>query len=269
MAYSMAVRSCVLAVMLVLAVAPGAYAAVEGCSTDLIQAMKNNPDLSIFVQVIDAADLEDRLSKTNNATLLAPRNDAFNGTNGLYPLLQANNLTLEQVTGDNNRAGSIILYHIIPGSPLTINQLSDNKVLSTGLYGATITVDKVNTGNTVSIVIPFTASFSFITSLVACILYSVRFQPNHQMSVSVFSASQVRTNFIGRGSNATVTSADLRVCNNIVHIINRVLLPNTTLSAVPGYDDDTPTPGIGAASSLAIGTWVFALTGALAAALSM
>lgn len=223
----MAVRSCVLAVMLVLAVAPGAYAAVEGCSTDLIQAMKNNPDLSIFVQVIDAADLEDRLSKTNNATLLAPRNDAFNGTNGLYPLLQANNLTLEQVTGDNNRAGSIILYHIIPGSPLTINQLSDNKVLSTGLYGATITVDKVNTGNT------------------------------------------VRTNFIGRGSNATVTSADLRVCNNIVHIINRVLLPNTTLSAVPGYDDDTPTPGIGAASSLAIGTWVFALTGALAAALSM
>jgi hypothetical protein len=96
----------------------------------------------------------------------------------------------------------------------------------------------------------------------------------------------------------------MHVCNSVVHIVNRVLLPSSNLSAIPVYDNNAPSPGTSrdcnskelrnsvsqrkmeflirlivflfragvgtnGAAGLAIGTWAFALSGALAAALMM
>jgi len=54
---------------------------------------------------------------------------------------------------------------------------------------------------------------------------------------------QTTVTFVGNVNNATVVTPDLLVCNSVVHVINRVLLPNATLSAIPIYNANTPTPG--------------------------
>lgn len=229
MAFSVAIviRSSVLALVVLLAVVPHIYAQ---CNPNLYESLKANPQLQNFAEAIDLSDLEDRISKTDNVTVLAPTNDAFNGTNGLYQLLQLNNLTLQQVIhGNDNRVASVVLYHFLPPPTATVSQLVNGQSLPTALQGRNLTVSK-------------TALTSTTTNLT----------------------------FIGAASNATVQTADIRVCNSIVHIVNRVLLPATPFSAIPTYDSNTPAPGIAAASSsLAVGAWAFALSGALAAALVM
>jgi len=54
-----------------------------------------NPDLSQLAQVIQEAGLSDKINKTDNVTVLAPNNAAFNGLN---TLLAQSNLTLANVT---------------------------------------------------------------------------------------------------------------------------------------------------------------------------
>jgi uncharacterized surface protein with fasciclin (FAS1) repeats len=225
--------SCVLAVVMVLVVVP-AHAQTE-CNTTLAQAVAANPNLAELAKFIDQSDMDDKFDTTNhNITLLAPNNAAFNGTGGLYAFLAQRNLTLQQLTGQaddsDNRAGSILLYHIITPPARTAAQLTNGQRLSTELEGNNLTVSKTNpTPTTVSVT------------------------------------------FIGNANNATVVNADIRVCDSVVHVVNRVLLPSSNITAIPEYDDDTPTPGVGnsRASGLAIGTWAFALSGALAAALMM
>lgn len=68
------------------------------CNTTLLQAVQGTPQLSLLAQVINASGLANTVSMLDNVTVLAPDNDAFNGTGGLLPLLTANNLTLAQVT---------------------------------------------------------------------------------------------------------------------------------------------------------------------------
>lgn len=55
---------------------------------------------------------------------------------------------------------------------------------------------------------------------------------------------QPQVTFVGPVNNATVVTGDLHACNWIVHVVNRVLLPNATLENIPAYDEgNTPTPG--------------------------
>jgi len=232
MAYSMAVRSCVLAVVMVLLVAP--TLAQAQCNTTLLDAVAANPNLAELAKLIQMSNLSDKLNKTDNVTVLAPDNAAFNGTGGLYQILAQNNVTLQQVTGQasnsDNRAGSIILYHLITVPAVTATELTNGESLPTSLQGYNLTVSKTNPT-------PTTTSVTFI----------------------------------GNATNATVVTADMHVCNSVVHIVNRVLLPSSNLSAIPVYDNNAPSPGVGTngAAGLAIGTWAFALSGALAAALTM
>lgn len=226
MAYSMAVRSCVLAVVMVLLVAP-THAQTQ-CNTTLLDAVAANPNLAELAKLIQMSNLSDKLNKTDNVTVLAPDNAAFNGTGGLYQFLAQHNVTLQQVTGQasnsDNRAGSIILYHIITEPAVTAAELTNGESLPTSLQGYNLTVSKTTS-----------------------------------------------VTFIGNATNATVVTADMHVCNSVVHIVNRVLLPSSNLSAIPVYDNNAPSPGVGTngAAGLAIGTWAFALSGALAAALMM
>lgn len=89
--------------------------------------------------------------------------------------------------------------------------------------------------------------------------------------------------FIGAANNATVITADIQVCNSVVHIINRVLLPAAQLSAIPitnttaaapGSPPTTTTPSppgtnSSDASTLATTSLMIGLSSAVAAALLM
>jgi len=64
----------------------------------LLEAVQETPELALLYAVIEASGLSDTVNTTDNVTVLAPNNNAFNGTNGLLSLLAANNLTLANVT---------------------------------------------------------------------------------------------------------------------------------------------------------------------------
>jgi len=68
------------------------------CNTTLLEAVQATPQLSLLYTVIEASGLATTVNTTDNVTVLAPDNDAFNGTGGLLSLLASNNLTLANVT---------------------------------------------------------------------------------------------------------------------------------------------------------------------------
>jgi uncharacterized surface protein with fasciclin (FAS1) repeats len=195
------------------------------CNQTLLQAVQANPNLSQLAQVIQQAGLSDKINKTDNVTVLAPNNAAFAALNAT---LARQNLTLADVSQENNnRAASILLYHILTMN-LTASQLLNGQVVETSLQGYNLTVSKTNPTSTTTTV-----------------------------------------TFVGNANNATVVTPDVPVCNSVVHVVDRVLLPNATLTYIPTYsENDTPTPGVGnGASGSVIGMWTFALSGALAFAL--
>lgn len=226
MVSSMVVRS--LFVLVVLATASQSYAQ---CNTTLLEAVQATPQLSLLYAVIEASGLATTVNTTDNVTVLAPDNNAFNGTNGLLPFLASNNLTLTNVTAPGeNRAASILLYHILPAPYFAANLTNGMKVST--LLGKDYNLTVSTTGN---------------------------------------------VTFVGAANNATVIAANIQVCNSVVHIVNRVLLPAATLSAIPVANSTespgsppsvtVPPPGGSGAASLSAGSLFLGLTGAVVAAL--
>ena len=77
-------------------------------------AASNNPALSTLVQAVTAANLVDTLNTTNNITVLAPANPAFEA---IPPD------TLNAVLADTAQLTAILTHHVIPGR-LTPEQLA-------------------------------------------------------------------------------------------------------------------------------------------------
>jgi uncharacterized surface protein with fasciclin (FAS1) repeats len=77
-------------------------------------AATNNPALSTLVQAVTAANLVDTLNTTNNITVLAPANPAFEA---IPPD------TLNAVLADTAQLTAILTHHVIPGR-LTPEQLA-------------------------------------------------------------------------------------------------------------------------------------------------
>lgn len=44
---------------------------------------------------------------------------------------------------------------------------------------------------------------------------------------------------MGGANNATVVTPDVTVCNSVVHVVDRVLLPNATLIYIPTYSNES------------------------------
>lgn len=44
---------------------------------------------------------------------------------------------------------------------------------------------------------------------------------------------------MGNANNATVVTPDVPVCNSVVHVVDRVLLPNATLIYIPTYSNES------------------------------
>jgi uncharacterized surface protein with fasciclin (FAS1) repeats len=77
-------------------------------------AASNNPALSTLVQAVTAANLVDTLNTTDNITVLAPANPAFEA---IPPE------TLNAVLADTAQLTAILTHHVIPGR-LTPDQLA-------------------------------------------------------------------------------------------------------------------------------------------------
>nr|XP_012996364.2 LOW QUALITY PROTEIN: periostin [Cavia porcellus] len=70
------------------------------------EKLKQDKRFSIFLSLLEAADLKDLLSQPGEWTLFAPTNDAFKG------------MTKEEMSiliGDKNALQNIVLYHLTPG----------------------------------------------------------------------------------------------------------------------------------------------------------
>jgi uncharacterized surface protein with fasciclin (FAS1) repeats len=77
-------------------------------------AASNNPALSTLVQAVTAANLGDTLNTTNDITVLAPANPAFEA-------IPAD--ALNAVLADNAQLTAVLTHHVIPGR-LTPEQLA-------------------------------------------------------------------------------------------------------------------------------------------------
>ena len=78
------------------------------CDPNVLDAARDNPDLSTFVSLIEAADLQDLFLCAGPFTVLAPTNDAFAA---LDPAL-VDELLLPE---NQELLQEVLLYHILPG----------------------------------------------------------------------------------------------------------------------------------------------------------
>lgn len=78
------------------------------CDPNVLDAARENPDLSTFVSLIEAADLQDIFLCAGPFTVLAPTNDAFDA---LDPALVEELLLPE----NQELLQELLLYHILPG----------------------------------------------------------------------------------------------------------------------------------------------------------
>lgn len=76
--------------------------------TDLLDIARNNPDLSIALSLIEAADIDPIFGCEGPFTVLIPSNDAFNK-------LDANSLSFFSDKANMDALRNLLLYHILPG----------------------------------------------------------------------------------------------------------------------------------------------------------
>jgi transforming growth factor-beta-induced protein len=118
----------------------------ERCDSNVLEVARKNPDLSTFVSLIEAADLQDLFLCAGPFTLLAPSNDALDA---LDPSLIADLLLPE----NKELLQEVILYHILPGFQPTKDLTAGPT--ETLLYGFDVDVG-VNpvTFNTANVIMP-------------------------------------------------------------------------------------------------------------------
>lgn len=104
----------------------------ERCDVNVLDTAKENPDLTTFVTLVEAADLQDVFLCAGPFTILAPTNNAFAELDPdlVEDLLRPQNQELLQ---------EVLLYHILPGfQPSNSFQAGPTDTL---LYGYVVEVD--------------------------------------------------------------------------------------------------------------------------------
>lgn len=79
---------------------------IQPAEKSLHEKLRQDKRFSIFLSLLEAADLKDLLTQPGDWTLFAPTNDAFKGMT---------NEEREILIGDKNALQNIILYHLTPG----------------------------------------------------------------------------------------------------------------------------------------------------------
>lgn len=104
------------------AAALAAAAALPGCggggggggfvplNPNLVQSAQGKPELSVFVEAVNAADLSATLQEAGPYTVFAPTNDAFTA------LLAELGVTKDALLANKPLLTAVLKYHVLPGS---------------------------------------------------------------------------------------------------------------------------------------------------------
>ncbi|MFZ4521068.1 MAG: fasciclin domain-containing protein [Bacteroidales bacterium] len=141
----------------------------------IVETAASNPDFSILVQALTKAELVSTINSSNNLTVFAPTNSAFQQLFSTLGITGINDLSKETLT-------PILLYHVL-GSKVIAGSVT------TG-YAATLSNG------------PETKSYP---------LYIEK-----TMNVKI-------------NGSTMVTQADLMASNGVIHVIDKVLLPNSVV----------------------------------------
>jgi uncharacterized surface protein with fasciclin (FAS1) repeats len=147
---------------------------------NIVEIAAGNPDFSILVDAVVAADLVELLANTNNITVFAPTNQAFEDLITDLNPLGINNL--EDLLGFLGKEGlqKVLGYHVFAGGRVFSSDLSDMKIEM--LSGDEVTID---------------------TSGPSLIDFNDR--------------------------EAGIDATDIQATNGVIHVINKVILPDLGL----------------------------------------
>lgn len=101
---------------------------------NLVQVAQANPNFSILVEAVVAANLTDTLAGAGPLTVFAPTNDAFG------KLLAELHLTKDALLADKATLTKVLTYHVVAGQVLS-NAIPFGKPIAT-VQGETITIDR-------------------------------------------------------------------------------------------------------------------------------
>ena len=93
-------------------------------SKNVVELAQSNPDLSILVEAVVAADLQDTLSGAGPYTVFAPTNAAF------ADLLAELGVTKDELLADEPLLTAVLTYHVLAGRVLA-SQIPIGKALTT------------------------------------------------------------------------------------------------------------------------------------------
>ena len=95
-------------------------AAVDGPT--IVDIATGNPDFSILVEALTAADLVEALNGKRQFTVFAPTNDAF------AALLGVLGVTKEELLADEDLLQQVLLYHVAPGERFSGDVLDSDQI---------------------------------------------------------------------------------------------------------------------------------------------
>jgi uncharacterized surface protein with fasciclin (FAS1) repeats len=145
---------------------------------NLVAALRNNPQFSTLVKLVESAGLADTLSRSGQHTLFAPTNAAFEK----LPAGTVDGLLKPEMKADLTK---VLTYHVVPGNV-------DSAALASQIEagGGTATLTTVQGGT---------------------------------LTAAMEGSNVVLTD--AKGGKSTVTIADVRQSNGVVHVVDTVVMP--------------------------------------------
>lgn len=131
--FTMIQRLKLFAAFATLALAAGCGGGGDDVTRNIVQQAQADPQLSILVEAVTAADLGPTLSGPGPLTVFAPTNDAF------ASLLQELGVTKDQLLANKPLLTTVLTYHVVPGR-VTQFQIPFDTPITTA-QGQTFTVN--------------------------------------------------------------------------------------------------------------------------------
>ncbi len=180
----------------------------------LVDVINQNQNLTILATAINATNLTETLSTGGPYTVFAPDDEAFQALG---------NDTLDQLLNNTTVLRQILLYHVVQGN-YTSEQLLNMTQQQTMNQTQNMTQQQDMTGNQTM------NQTENVTQTMTQAQNTTQLQTllGENLTVSLNqSTSQLMVN------NASIVQPDINASNGIIHIIDKVLIPeNVTISAM-------------------------------------
>lgn len=104
---------------------------------NITELAAGNPDLSILVEALQAAGLDQTLAADGQFTVFAPTNDAF------AALLETLGITKEELLANNELLTSVLTYHVVPDAVVKAADIPYGNDIAT-VNGKAFTISDAN-----------------------------------------------------------------------------------------------------------------------------